>query len=206
MSEQKVFEASKYLTSLQGKDYLEVKWRLLWLRTEHPEAIVETELVEHDEGFALFKATVSIPNAGAATGYGSETARDFRDYIEKAETKALGRALAALGFGTQFCEDFAFANNDNGPVVDSPIDQAKRRSAFASAPGRPTTSLNSSNSGHLATPAQVRAIYTIARDQYAMSEAQVDERCVSTHGCPPAELTKKQASEFITSLRGNTQK
>ncbi|HKG29607.1 MAG TPA: hypothetical protein VKB01_10775, partial [Thermomicrobiales bacterium] len=37
-----------------------------------------------------------------ATGYGSETASDFPDFIEKAETKAIGRALNALGYGAQF--------------------------------------------------------------------------------------------------------
>src|ERR1700694_4957412 len=100
MSAGKPFEASKYLSNLNGRDYLEVKWRLLWLRTEHPDAVIETELIKHSDGLALFRARVTIPGGGTATGWGSETADDFGDYIEKAETKALGRALAALGYGT----------------------------------------------------------------------------------------------------------
>ena len=48
----------------------------------------------------------AIPGGGSATGYGSETAKDFGDFIEKAETKALGRALIALGYGTQFAQEF----------------------------------------------------------------------------------------------------
>ncbi|MGB6895899.1 MAG: hypothetical protein WBF37_08165, partial [Dehalococcoidia bacterium] len=95
----KTFDASRYLSRLNGKDYLEVKWRLLWLRTEHPDATVQTELVKHEAGLALFRAQVTLPAGGWATGWGSETASDFVDYIEKAETKALGRALAALGYG-----------------------------------------------------------------------------------------------------------
>ncbi len=106
------FDASKYLTNLRGKEYLEVKWRLLWLRTQHPDATIETEMVEHDAGLALFRARVSVPDGGSATGWGSETVDDFGDFIEKAETKALGRALAALGFGTQFCEDYNFGIAD----------------------------------------------------------------------------------------------
>ncbi len=47
-----------------------------------------------------------LPSGGRATGYGSEAQGDFADYIEKAETKAIGRALAALGYGTQFALDF----------------------------------------------------------------------------------------------------
>jgi len=42
--EQRTFEPSKYLVNLNGKgEYLEVKWRLLWLRTEHPDAVIETD-------------------------------------------------------------------------------------------------------------------------------------------------------------------
>ena len=74
----------------------------LWLRKEHPDAEIVTELVQHDPQMAIFKATVTVPTGGRATGYGSETASDFPDFIEKAETKAIGRALNALGYGAQF--------------------------------------------------------------------------------------------------------
>ena len=132
MSE-KQFDASRYLTKLKGKDYLEVKWRLLWLRTEHPDAVIETELVrlEMDPPMAVFRARVSIPGGGSATGWGQEELKDFGDYLEKAETKALGRALAALGFGTQFTEDFDFAEGDPARVVDSPVDRGTTRGGQA---------------------------------------------------------------------------
>jgi hypothetical protein len=58
-----------------------------------------------------------------------------------------------------------------------------------------------SSNGGLATPNQVRAIYSIARDQLQLEEGQVDEKSVSLYGSPPAELTKKQASDFITALQ-----
>src|SRR5215207_1081087 len=102
------FDPTPYLRQLQvrggtgGADYLDVKWRLLWLRKEHPDAEIVTELVQHDPQMAIFKATVTVPTGGKATGYGSETASDFPDFIEKAETKAIGRALNALGYGAQF--------------------------------------------------------------------------------------------------------
>ena len=102
------FDPTPYLRQLHvpgrggGADYLDVKWRLLWLRKEHPDAEIVTELVQHDPQMAIFKATVSVPTGGKATGYGSETASDFPDFIEKAETKAIGRALNALGYGAQF--------------------------------------------------------------------------------------------------------
>jgi hypothetical protein len=101
------FDPTPYIRQLRGRgggDYLDVKWRLLWLRKEHPDAEIVTELVQHDPQMAIFKATVTIPTGGKATGYGSETASDFPDFIEKAETKAIGRALNALGYGAQFGE------------------------------------------------------------------------------------------------------
>ncbi len=99
------FDPTPYIRQLRGRgggDYLDVKWRLLWLRKEHPDAEIITELVQHDPQMAIFKATVTVPTGGKATGYGSETASDFPDFIEKAETKAIGRALNALGYGAQF--------------------------------------------------------------------------------------------------------
>lgn len=101
------FDPTPYIRQLRGRgggEYLDVKWRLLWLRKEHPDAQIVTELVEHDGQMAIFKATVTVPSGGKATGYGSETASDFPDFIEKAETKAIGRALNALGYGAQFGE------------------------------------------------------------------------------------------------------
>ena len=56
MSEQSAFDASKYITKVSGRDYLEVKWRLVWLRTEHPEAHIETELMQHEKNAAVFRA------------------------------------------------------------------------------------------------------------------------------------------------------
>jgi uncharacterized protein YbdZ (MbtH family) len=129
------FDPTQYLSKFDGRDYLEVKWRLLWLRSEHPDARITTEIVQHNEesGFALFRAEVEIPGGGRATGWGSETVRDFHDYIEAAETKAIGRALAALGYGTQFCQDFDFsakARPGTMQVVDSPVNLAEPRNVI----------------------------------------------------------------------------
>lgn len=120
------FDPAKHLTNLKGKDYLEVKWRLFWLRDDAPESQVRSEHVMINENIAVFHATVTrIVDGevkGVGEGYGSETPRDFGDYIEKAETKAIGRALGALGYGTQFCDDHAFGA-DQGRVVDAPVER-----------------------------------------------------------------------------------
>ena len=200
------FDASKYLTKLSGKDYLEVKWRLLWLRTLHPDAVIETELVKHGAGLALFRARVTVPGAGSATGWGSETAEDFGDFIEKAETKALGRALAALGYGTQFCEDYDFTAETKEPRKrrssasrqTSTVQRTKRR--VVDSPVARNGLKVVKDGGAIATPAQVKAIYSSARDAGG-DEDTVEERCRAVFSCLPAELTKQQASEFIDLLR-----
>lgn len=120
-----------------GSEYLEVKWRLVWFRTDHPYGQILTEVQEHDrdDGYARVKARVQFDyttddgqtRTAVAESTGTETAADFPDYLEKAETKAIGRALAALGYGTQFAEDFDMRNDDGSQhVVDAPVAPAKR--------------------------------------------------------------------------------
>jgi hypothetical protein len=85
-------------------DYLEVRWRVLMFREKYPHGVITTEeiFVDLDRGYARYKATAEDDDGGRATGYGTETKADFTDYAERAETRAIGRALALLGFGTQF--------------------------------------------------------------------------------------------------------
>jgi hypothetical protein len=120
------FEPARYLKRVNGADYLEVKWRLVWLRDRHPDADITTKLHLLQDNLAVFVCHIVLPNGGgSATGWGSETAGDFRDYIEKAETKSIGRALAALGFGTQFSGDL----NEGTRIVDNPTQMSARGSA-----------------------------------------------------------------------------
>ena len=100
-------------------DYLEVKNRILWFRTENTKGKILTKAIELTPDRAVFKATVIKDEDTMATAYGSETPGDFRDYIEKAETKSVGRALAMLGYGTQFAPEFEEGNH----VVDSPVER-----------------------------------------------------------------------------------
>lgn len=120
------FNPSDHLIDIQGKQYLPVAWRLYWLRDTHPEALIKTQMFSHSSEEAVFHAEIVIPNGGSATGFGAETKSDFGDYLEKAETKALGRALAALGFGTQFCDDY----NEGGSVTDAPVERRNTTADF----------------------------------------------------------------------------
>jgi hypothetical protein len=101
-------------------DYLEVKWRVLMFREKYPHGVITTEeiCVDLDRGYARYKAIVADGEGGQATGYGTETQADFADFCERAETRALGRALAVLGFGTQFVgQDLTEGDH----VADAPV-------------------------------------------------------------------------------------
>lgn len=182
------FDPARYLTSISGRAYLEVKYRLLWLRTEHPDAVIVSELVEHTRddagrGWALFRATVTLPTGGAATDWGSESSDDFGDYLEKAATKAIGRALAALGFGTQFCADL----DDGAP--DRPVDAPVGLSGQGS-----------NGRGEGATERQVRALYAISQHA-GLSETELVVRCQQQFGCHPEQLSRRDASRLIDALK-----
>lgn len=95
-----------YMMQLQGGQYLKVPGRIVAFREQYPTGSILTELisVDFERGVAMFKATVSIDDGLVlATAYGSETQRGFpAGWLEKAETVAVGRALAQAGFGTAY--------------------------------------------------------------------------------------------------------
>lgn len=113
-----MFNANEHLMDLKGKKYLQVMWRLVWFREDKPNWCIDTKLEKVDEKHAIFSAKI-YDNEGIlkSAGYGSESINDFRDYIEKAETKAVGRALAMLGYGTQFAPEL----DEGDRIVDSPV-------------------------------------------------------------------------------------
>lgn len=105
--------------------YLQVAHRLVWFREEHPRWQILPDLVHHEPGFAaVYQATIKDESGWVlATATGSESKADFADYLEKAETKAIGRVLALCGYGTQY----AAAELDEGErLVDAPIQPAKQ--------------------------------------------------------------------------------
>jgi hypothetical protein len=127
MMSDRVFDPSSHLTKVSGSDYLGVQWRLVWFRDKYPHGRITAEHVTLTDQLAIFRAEVTAVEdgeiLGSATGYGSETKGDFKDFIEKAETKAIGRALAALGFGTQFAPDLA----EGDRIVDTPVTRQEPR-------------------------------------------------------------------------------
>lgn len=188
MAETTSFDPGRYLTKVNGSDYLEVKWRLVWLRDVHPDAVIDTDLIEHNAQHAVVRARVTLPTGASASGWGSEGLDDFANYIEKAETKALGRALAALGFGTQFCPDFEFGAA-SGHVVDSPV----RSPGGAGGRGGQRQFVPIDQS---ATARQRNLIQALGREA-RLGDNELDDFARSVTGRSIDELTRRDASRLI---------
>jgi hypothetical protein len=135
----KPFDPREHLRLLDnGSPYLDVKWRVHWMRSEHPDGEIETEMISVDDERAVFKAVVRVPGGGAATGHASANRAATASYIETAETRAIGRALAALGYGAEFVEDDqAAGRSTERPVSLVPNQPAPPLPASSTPPAQP---------------------------------------------------------------------
>ena len=120
------FDPRLHLLNLKGKDYLPVAARLIWLNEEAPRYTIQSQILKLEDTYAIVQATVTVfDDTASPIKTASATKREdkthFPDYLEKAETGAVGRALGMLGFGTQFAPEFDELNGAlEARVVDKP--------------------------------------------------------------------------------------
>ena len=121
------------ILNLKGKPYLQVAHRIAWFREEHPEWSIKTTAIHLDDKYAIFRADIVMPgkknmdefgtienfcDAIIAQAHKREDRAHFADYMEKAETGSIGRALALVGYGTQFT---AHEFDEGSRLADAPI-------------------------------------------------------------------------------------
>lgn len=120
------FNPLDYIIRTRGqRDYLEVKYRILWLRRDHPTARIMSECLARTDDFALFRVTIDLGDKGFAQGHGSEYKENSPNFIERAETRALGNALDALGYST----DAAFLAAGQKPPIEEQRERPPKREA-----------------------------------------------------------------------------
>jgi hypothetical protein len=116
----------------RGKEYLEVKYRLVWFREEHPDWRILTTFPVLVETHSVARAEIQNEKGEVlATAHKREDKAHFADHMEKSETGAIGRALALIGYGTQFAADEL---DEGNRIVDSPSNPPNSKQAPASTP------------------------------------------------------------------------
>src|SRR2546423_607674 len=108
------------IVEIGGKQYETVALRIKKFREAHPDYPVVTTILHRDAEVVIMHAAISNPDGRVlGTGHAEEWRKSSTinktSAIENAETSAIGRALANLGFGGT---EFASANE---------IDTAKRK-------------------------------------------------------------------------------
>lgn len=92
------------VVNIRGKEYSTVALRITKFRAEHPLWATDTEILQRDADLVLVKATIAdetgrVLSTGHAEEWRKSSEINKTSAVENAETSALGRALAALGYG-----------------------------------------------------------------------------------------------------------
>lgn len=126
------FEPKDYLRKEVSEEgvsfYLDTKYRLLWFRLKYDNGKIVKIPKALNKEYATFEVRIYADKNDAednflANGFASRYKDDSNEkfglnFVESAETAALGRALKDAGFGTQFC-DIALPNDQT--IVDAGV-------------------------------------------------------------------------------------
>ena len=123
MARSNTFDPVARLSTLEdGSQYLGARERLLWFLGEQDEYSVASQVERLSSTMVIVKVTVAVGNGKKVEALGSAAANGDYRAIETAETHALGRALALLGYGTEAALDL-----DTKTIVDSPARPQQQR-------------------------------------------------------------------------------
>lgn len=96
------------MISIRGKNYIEVKDRVVEFNKDYPNGSITSEIVQQDDKLITMRATVT-PDCDKPERKFTGTAQEWKDdpksmvnktsFVENCETSAVGRALALIGIG-----------------------------------------------------------------------------------------------------------
>jgi len=232
------FNPNAHMMTLQGKPYLPVAPRISWVNQDHGDGrialraesgsiSIETTL-EHYGTYDYFDkagklaqdwqavvfARVTISDRDGqivkqTTGRKRETMRGFADFVEKAETGSIGRALAAAGYGTMQSLDFEEGEKPSPidgkvglAVVDAPapIGAAPVKTPTSAPspkrPSRPATVAPAATVAKVAVAPGHDALSLLTGSSTPVSELFEDKN-------PPVDEAEAQRLEQLGWLRAN---
>lgn len=172
--------------------YLDVKWRIVWFRQVYPEGYIETREILVNDQLARIEASIydSDPSAGGkclARARRQVMAAGFQDYTEKAETQAVGRALALAGFGTQFCDEL----DEEESFADSPVEANNNLPSTGGKPGQ------TDENGIIST----EHVYRVAASKGLSKQDTNLLLHFKYHKTNAADLTVEEITEFIQGIK-----
>lgn len=183
------FNPNEHLMQIKNRggsaDYLPVQWRLVWFNEKCPEGKItilekiidpdreiekevmqwnsETrrseKMVKRARGWAYFHVRVEDGKGKVGEAVKSESAVDFDDYIEKADTGATGRALAKIGYGTQFAPEL----DEQHRIVDAPVDRANTLQYVGNGNGKANTNNQPTDEKLANTPATEQQLASLRK-------------------------------------------
>lgn len=186
-------------------NYLQVAHRVVWFREEHPVWTIVTALAEdHGNESCVMRATILDENGREiATAIKQESKSDFADFREKAETGAIGRALALCGYGTAFAPEF----DEGERIADSPMPATRKAEAKTSGGNTKPNGGAPASAGEEATEKQRHLMMSLMREKHGFEKGDVDgirstlalilKRTVASS----KEITKREATAAIKHLQ-----
>ena len=215
--ETRPFNPNEHLMQIKNRggaaDYLPVQWRLVWFNEKCPEGkitIIEKiidpdreiekevmqwnsetrrseKIVKRALGWAYFHVRVEDGKGKVGEAVKSESAVDFDDYIEKADTGATGRALAKIGYGTQFAPEF----DEQHRIVDAPVERANTLQYVGNGSGKANTNNQ---------PADEKLASAPATEQQLASLRKLCQRTGETEPLHPETMTYQDVKALILNL------
>lgn len=121
------------LLNLRGKPYLQIAHRLVWLTEKYDHYTIDSQFLKLEDDHSICRSCINVYDADgklvrSSVGTKKETQKDFPDFVEKSETGSIGRALASIGIGTQFCTQDM---EEGMRLADAPIPIAQKTSKVA---------------------------------------------------------------------------